>query len=190
MSKRIGICVGHSRAGDAGARSADKSLSEWQYWKAFALKLKPVLEEEGFTPIVHTIYSGLSYTSSMSWVAAQLLGDGCDIAVELHFNAYNGKAEGFEALHWFSSRNGSRLAKDFLEAQGDIGPDWAKGRGRKTIDSTGRGGQFLRKTHCPAMIWEPFFGDNPKEWEHYNSCCGKTELTDIFVAGVKSYFGE
>ena len=187
--KRIGICVGHSRPGDSGARAFDRTASEWQYWAAFGKKVCPLLRDAGYVPILHTLYNGLSYTDAMSWISAQLRGDGCAAANELHFNAYNGKAGGFEALHWGGSRNGAKLAGKILDAQRDRAPDFMKDRGRKPISSSGRGSQWLRKTHCPAIIWEPFFGDNKEEWEHYSSLKGREELMETLVKGVSDYFG-
>lgn len=163
-------------------------MNEWQFWKRFAGQVTPLLEDEGIEPVLYTHYDGGSYTSAMSWLAGKLRVDGVAATIELHFNAYNGKAEGYEVLHYASSTGGRRLAEALLEAQGASVPSWQKSRGRKPIDSAGRGAQFLRKTHCPAVIWEPFFGDNKREWDHFSSCCGSGQLQSAFVSGIKNYF--
>jgi N-acetylmuramoyl-L-alanine amidase len=40
----------------------------------------------------------------------------------------------------------------------------AKRRGLKAIRDNDRGGMFLKLTHCPSVICEPFFGSNADDW--------------------------
>jgi hypothetical protein len=46
----------------------------------------------------------------------------------------------------------------------------AKRRGLLARGSSDRGAEFLRGTHCPAVICEPFFGSNANEWREAKRC--------------------
>jgi N-acetylmuramoyl-L-alanine amidase len=91
---------------------------------------------------------------------------GADLAVELHFNAATGLATGTETLCLAGSQLGTEYAKIFqsnmVSAMGLIS------RGVKPTLASGRGGLFLSKTAMPAVLLEPFFGDNPADWSRAN----------------------
>ena len=40
-----------------------------------------------------------------------------------------------------------------------------KARGIKPKTAPARGAEFLKGTHCPAVIMEPFFGSNASDWK-------------------------
>jgi N-acetylmuramoyl-L-alanine amidase len=51
-----------------------------------------------------------------------------------------------------------------------------------------RGGQFLRGTHCPAVICEPFFGSNQAEWTYFAG--HQQELAQVIADGIDDWCGE
>jgi hypothetical protein len=57
-----------------------------------------------------------------------------------------------------------------------------RNRGLKSIDAADRGGLFLRKSHCPALICEPFFGSNAKDTAFFSA--RMEELAVVYAAGV------
>jgi N-acetylmuramoyl-L-alanine amidase len=59
-----------------------------------------------------------------------------------------------------------------------------RARGVKTpID--GRGDAFLKLTHCPAVIAEPFFGSNAHDWATIQSRADS--LVSALADGIASY---
>lgn len=162
---KVAICVGHSRSGDNGAVSIEGE-SEWNYNGDVARITQEMLLESGFEAKVWDRYEGASYGAAMSWIAAEIRSFGADVALELHFNAAGPSAEGYEYLYWSTSDDGKRLAGDLVNSQSGLVPS-ARPRGAKGKFAGDRGSQFLRKTHCPAAITEPFFGTNWDEWERY-----------------------
>ena len=168
---RVALCVGHSRRGDNGAVAADGSTQEWTFWRRVAHLAKRGRMAYDPQVAVYDVYAGRSYTEAMSDCAARVRDFNADCAIELHFNAYNGIAQGREAFYWHSSPNGESLAKCILEVQERRVAMEGGGfpfRGAKPATRDTRGAQFLRKTHCPAIIWEGWFGDNLQEWAFYS----------------------
>ena len=67
-------------------------------------------------------------------------------------------------------------------------PD-TKTRGIKERKS-GRGSEFLRQTPCPAVICEPFFGDNEGDWSQWGNVEGRERLGNIYANACYRYFVE
>lgn len=169
MSVAIAICIGHSRwAGgrrDGGAVSCPPAVNEWEYnvvlGRAVARRLRDV---HGIAAEVFAEYLGTGYSGSMHWLAWQLRELGVRLAAELHFNsAEDPAARGHEWLHWEGSAKG-RLAAVELHTSMCALRSGIPARGVKQAGPGGRGAAFLRLTHCPAVICEPFFGTNRADW--------------------------
>lgn len=179
---KLAICVGHSRPGDNGAYSVG-GVSEWDYHKVTAIHVQRFLTGLGISSSVVSHYEGRTYLGAMSWLAAHLKRIRCTHAIELHFNAADPTAHGAEWLHWHSSSGGLQLAmsqraqfiKDFPEM---------RDRGLKPISSRSRGSAFLKKTHCPAVIAEPFFGSNDQDWQRFAD-----RQEDLAESVAKGYAG-
>ncbi len=182
---RVAICVGHSRKGDSGAVSVG-NVSEWRYNREVAVILKEKLKQRGIYSVVIDDYPASSYMAAMRACAAEVDKHDVDIAIELHFNSYSSSsAEGFEYLHYESSAEGKRLALCLEKAHvGVVQPQ--KNRGIKAIGPEGRGSGFLRLVKPPAVICEPFFGSNPKEW----ILLGQKPMVvaNIYADGIAKYF--
>jgi N-acetylmuramoyl-L-alanine amidase len=170
MEKRVALCVGHSRPGldgkpEGGARSAT-GVSEWEYNSRLARLIAEELHDaHDISSMLIDRYAGGGYGSAMRWLGRTLREEGdIALAVELHFNAADGKARGHEWLHWHSSAKGKRAALEMHLVFSNAFPQ-IPARGVKPKTSADRGAGFLQATHCPAVIAEPFFGDNPTDWK-------------------------
>lgn len=171
MEKRVALCVGHSRL--AGTRAEGGALSvtgvsEWEYNSRLARRIAEELHDvHGVSALVIDRYEGGGYGSAMAWLGQTLREEGdIALAVELHFNAFDGKARGHEWLHWATSAKGKRAATELhLAFSLAFSPGQIPPRGVKPKDATDRGARFLRDTHCPAVIAEPFFGDSREDWK-------------------------
>jgi len=183
--KRVAICVGHSRIGDKGATSVG-GVSEWTYNKKVAGLLKSHLRHQGVQSVVFDDYPSDSYSGAMDWLGESVAKEKCDIAIELHFNSYSSsEVEGYEYLHYHTSKNGRRLADCFREAHSETSKSQSD-RGVKSINPDGRGSGFLKSVPPPAVICEPFFGSSLKEWVLFDE--RPALLADIYAKAIVSYF--
>ena len=113
---------------------------------------------------IYSAYGGKSYASSMHWLARKLETDGIKCAIELHFNAARPSATGHEWLYWHNSEKGRLLARSLRDSMEDSFPTHTS-RGIKAREKGSKGASFLRHTHCPAIIAEPFFGTSKEDWD-------------------------
>lgn len=184
---KIALCVGHSRyingKRDGGAVASDKRTNEWTFNSRVAEILKKELERSGHSSIVYDSYKGSGYTSSMIWLGQQIKVDACDLAIELHFNYYDGLNDdlghGHEWLYWHTSVKGKKLAQCCFDAEKKIIPSVFP---RRILGiKEGRGAAFLESTHCPALVGEPFFGDD--DFDKVDP----TRVAYVYAAGINSY---
>ena len=182
--KLVAVCVGHSRTGDKGAVNVD-NVTEWAFNQPLAKRVCELIEASGHLTILVSQYKGTSYGTAMNWLARHLKELQVDAAVELHFNSSDdSRANGYEFLHWFSSHKGLKLADELTRSFAKAFPQ-QKNRGLKRINVEDRGGVFLRKTHCPAVICEPFFGSNAKENAFFFS--HREELAKAYADGILNW---
>jgi len=178
----VGICVGHSRPNDAGALSVT-GVNEWLYNVRLGALLKKHLYEEGVSSILYDEYEGSSYGSAMRWIAHKMAEDKVTVAIELHFNSASPTASGCEMLYYHSSAQGKRLA---TMLQREVIVEYnTKNRGIKPMQRFSRGGGFLVKTKCPAVICEPFFGSNEREWRMFST--SRSLLARAYARGIKNF---
>tara|TARA_Y100000996_G_scaffold415483_1_gene410491 strand:+ start:7147 stop:7824 length:678 start_codon:yes stop_codon:yes gene_type:complete len=181
----IGICVGHSRPNDAGALSVS-GVNEWLYNVRVAALLKQHLNDAGISSLIYDEYEGSTYGSAMRWVSQQMSADGVTVAIELHFNSASPSASGCEMLYYHRSTEGKRLASNL---QTSVIVEYnTKNRGIKPMQKFSRGGGFLVKTKCPAVICEPFFGSNEREWSMFSS--SRNLLAETYARGIKNFLSK
>jgi N-acetylmuramoyl-L-alanine amidase len=160
---KVALCIGHSRTVggriEGGAISA-LGESEHAYWSVVA----PLIAERLSLPsIIVSRYGGSGYGAAMKWVAAHLRAERVGVAIELHFNSSGSPASrGHEWLYWHRSPRGAALARSLSSFYDAAFPGRIE-RGAKPIQAGGRGAGFLRGTHCPAVVAEPFFGSHLAE---------------------------
>jgi N-acetylmuramoyl-L-alanine amidase len=183
MNELVAICVGHSRSGDDGAESVS-GVSEWQFNQDLARMVAAELELLGVQSFVVDEYEGNGYGAAMRWVSSHLEQKHASLALELHFNAANGGARGHEWLFWASSKRSSRLATCLLARYQTAFPEIPM-RGIKPKTAGDRGAEFLKLTHCPSVICEPFFGDNKEDWQ--TAISRKPDIARAIAAGIHDY---
>lgn len=183
----IALCVGHSRRiqgrTEGGAISVS-GVSEHAFNSDLARRIRALLEARSIPAFVVTEYEGVGYGSAQAWLARHLEERGAGLALELHFNAATGAARGHEWLHWASSARSERLATSLHAAVAAAFPELPD-RGVQAKDRGDRGAEFLRGTHCPAVICEPFFGDNPFDWQVATT--RTQDLAAAIAAGLAAY---
>tara|TARA_A100001037_G_scaffold36511_3_gene28279 strand:- start:8434 stop:9003 length:570 start_codon:yes stop_codon:yes gene_type:complete len=182
----IGICVGHSRDGDQGASSLG-NITEWYYNWSVARHFADALEVFGLEAVVFNKYEGKSYNTAIKWLARELKEREIDLAVELHFNAATPAAHGSEVLYWHSSSKGKQLANCMQQAILESFPD-TRDRGIKGKEKGARGSFFLRMTHCPAVLVEPFFGSNAEDWNTFKNA--QQQLGYAYANAVNNFLSD
>lgn len=183
----IAILVGHSR-GDGGAVSVG-GMNEWHFNRDLGGRIHRQLLDRGLKACMIDSYAQTSYGRSMELLARSLKSMGVSCAVELHFNSSDRvAARGHEWLHWHSSVAGRALAQCLDRRMSEDFPNHPR-RGLISIRSEAdRGGSFLRKTHCPAVIAEPFFGSSPIDWEMATT--RKDVLAGVIADGIDDWKGD
>ncbi len=181
----IALCLGHARRIDEGNVGAG-GISEEEFNRGQISLVAARLRRAGYKVAVIYDYPADDYYDAMVWLAGHLKKIGATLAVEFHFNAYNGEVRGHEVLHWESSKRGVELARCINESLDNAFPDHPA-RGMKPRTYKDRGALFMSKTHCPAVIIEPFFGDNQADWDLFSSDDGEELLADAIAAGIHSF---
>jgi N-acetylmuramoyl-L-alanine amidase len=181
----IAICVGHSRPGDRGAVSVD-GTTEHAFNARLADLVSVVLDNRGIPCRVIDRYQGKSYGSAMTWLAARLRELKATLAAELHFNASDVRAAtGHEWLYLTGSHGGRETARCLAFRMGLHFPAH-HARGVKALGPRDRGAQFLCKSHCPAVLCEPFFGTNAADWERVGQ--NPPALAAAIAAGLEAAY--
>ena len=186
----IAICIGHSRKingrYDGGAYSSTLKSNERDFNGKVADHLQEMLFLNGVKSVIIDDYKGNGYGSAMSNLAADVKDKGAKLAIELHFNSSSTAANGHEWLYWDNSWRGKRLAECFHESFKKAFPD-SQDRGLKSISPDDRGGAFLKLTHCPAIITEPFFGSNYKDSLPFATESGAMKLARVYCTAILDY---
>ena len=176
---RIGLVIGHRR-GAQGANSVDL-ISEYAFWKTYLHTIISQLPEHHEYKIFERYDSdGRSYSQRIASVVENVNNWDADLVISFHFNsAGNENAEGYEILTTNYSVS-KKYASDLLswfdnELSGD-------NRGNKVLNGRGRGYGFLKPTHMPSMIVEPFFGSSRADWDSF------LDNIDGFTNSLKNFF--
>lgn len=155
--KTVVLIPGHEKGAKSGAISVkdknDKRWNERAYWGAVIDEVLKLPNSKIIT--VETRENGGIW-------GAYDRADGADLIFELHFNNYNGKAKGVEALHTGKSK---WLATEFCDFMCDRfdkvnrgGKDVAKyKRGRYSVLQGAKASKY-------NLLTEAFFGDNPDDF--------------------------
>jgi len=182
----IALSVGHSRRingrYDGGAYSPHLGKNERDFNMEVATYTHSLLESAGVESRIVSEYAGRGYTTAMMDAARQIEAMGATLAVEFHFNSATPSANGHEWLYWHSSKGGKKLAQAFHDRFTQDFPT-IKARGVKPLNSSSRGAQFVRLTHCPAIILEPFFGSNESDCRTITARC----LASAYTGAILNY---
>lgn len=191
ITPRIALCIGHSRRIndrlDGGAVSI-AGVMEWTYNRALADMIGAHLTRNRLQWFIVDAYQGRGYGAAMAWLANHLAERTADVAIELHFNAATPSARGHEWLHWHSSKAGRSLAESLdYEMRMQFPPGIMPARGPKPRSGAHRGSEFLRRTHCPAVIAEPFFASNEEDWKLATT--QKDKIAIAIANGIAEHLG-
>lgn len=155
---KLGIIVGHTKAAP-GAKLAGTSQYEYHYNTEVAQIMAAEAKRRGnVIPVIITRDRG-----GISGAYREANKQQCDVVIELHFNAFNGKADGTVTL-CTPDLTDVEFAHIVQNAMCRVFGRSGLSRGVKAIARSARGGgnvhAFPQGRNC---LVEPFFGDNPRE---------------------------
>lgn len=150
MQNRFAVIVGHSER-KQGAFSPFLMESEWEYHSKVVKHLDNV--------DIYFRDPSMSVVSGINDVNKRINRKRYDLVLELHFNAYNKRSEGCEALYFHKNKWTAQVASNFIDLI--CGQYGNKKRSIKAISSRKQnGGPSLLGSKNDTIILEPFFGDN------------------------------
>jgi N-acetylmuramoyl-L-alanine amidase len=146
---KIAVVVGHDK-NKAGAFSPFIKESEYMYHN----EVVSVMSSK-FDYYSRPLASG--YKSQMEILSKQINPKNYDLVVELHFNAFNKKAQGVETLSFPNNSETKEWGEKFCKI---ISENYKiPNRGVKHVTKDGNGYWFNKLMNCNTIILEPFFGD-------------------------------
>lgn len=168
---KIGLVVGHDMSAK-GAWNYNKTEQEYDFFKDVLSQVVSQTENTAMFLRDGTSIRG-AIDKAASWSA--------DVIIEFHWNAFNGKAQGSEALS-FSASN--ELAREFLV-------QWCTetglaNRGVKKRTARQAGYTSVQRIHervRQGFLWEAFFGDEPKGFQE------REIVIDFLVRWIKQKQG-
>lgn len=175
---RILLTVGHSKLKNGSITSADGSKfgggNEYAYCKSLSKYLEKELEANGHE-VDRVVCPEGDFTKSTDERTYKLAIEHAtryDLVIELHLNAASPTAEGCEVL--YKSARGKKYADKIQKQLSKV----FKNRGIVKRDNL----YMLNQTKAPAIILEPFFCTNPKEWEYASD--HKAKIAKLIANGV------
>lgn len=160
---KVAFVIGHDKK-SKGATSKHliegKELSEFDFWKEFVLK--NILDYGD----IFTHESISSYEKKQKGTAEKTKD--YDLVIEFHFNSFNGKAQGVEALHYYKNNKTQAICEEFSALVSEKMGIKKRGLNGATASSSGNGYGFLYHSKPWAVLIEPFFGDNKNDCKKYD----------------------
>lgn len=165
---KIALIIGHN-VNSKGAYSENLGMSEFDFYNKVldtmfdkysdvfgvsTLQMKKIKEDTVIFRVPNT-----GYSKEMQKVVDTLNSKNFDIAIELHFNASNGKANGTTVLYWHKSQKGLELANLFQDVMAES--TGVTKRDLIPVKSASQNGAYgIMNAKCPYILIEPFFGDS------------------------------
>lgn len=153
--QKIAIVVGHLGR-KAGANSPYLHKSEFSYNMEVANNLK-ALDVNLYEIYTHNIIQPFSRQQQL---ANKLNCLNYDLVIELHFNSFSQQANGTECLYCKGSIKGEKVAHAISNGIVAVYGTNLRQGGTLALKKGDRGYWFTYLPKAPAVIVEPFFGDN------------------------------
>lgn len=155
----VAIIIGHNSK-SKGAYSSQLGYSEFDFFKEVSAIIK---KNAPSVDVYERKYTG-SYSSEMKEVISEINRVGYDLAIELHFNAANGTANGVEVLHYSKSKKGIEWANSVIKIHELVCGLSSSGL-KPVSDNSVNGSYGILNSKMPYILTESFFGDNESDTE-------------------------
>lgn len=159
-SNKLALVVGHTRRRPGALSVSPMSSTEYSWNSDLAKRIEAAA--------THTdIEVRIFYRDNIGIAGAyrQLASWGASSAVELHFNAYNGRVAGTETLYGTACAQSKQWAEIVQNKMVDLYQRTGRtNRGLKACPPYNRGARSVNAlSHIPTCLIEPVFGDNSAE---------------------------
>lgn len=185
---KLGIIVGHNSRQKGAEGISPVGEMEFDYNNDVAALMREISDDLGIDArVFNRKYSG-SYRKEIEAVYSESDDWGSDATIELHFNAFNSTVAGTETLAGPSNQS-LILAMDVHRIVAQLfRRNASTDRGIKEYRYVVRGQLSLVAGACPAILVEPFFGDNRAD-ARLAADLGKEALAHAYMAGAAKWFG-
>lgn len=159
---KIAFAIGHNES-DKGSYSPFLDKSEWDLFNEMRNDLECIGDVWTHDKSIK------SYTERCKDISERI-GSGYDLTIFLHFNSFNGVANGCEAFYWHSNKDAFYRARMFVDVYSDstkTSPRGAKPY-EKVSGKLPRGAGEVYYAKSTAILLEPFFGDNKEDCEKFD----------------------
>lgn len=184
---RLAIIIGHSKSAPGALAVAPINQHEYFYNTEVAQEMYRYARELGLDCCIFTRDDGGvkgAYARAREWAGSEPA-----VAIELHFNAANGKASGTETLYDAEPASNKEFAHEIQAAMCALFNRTGKqNRGAKLIERGDRGHANLAECTMIGCLVEPFFGDNKDDAELGERL--KMQYARALVGAVKKYLAE
>ena len=156
------VIIGH-HATSKGAWSPYLNKTEWDLFADMTQELEKNVGRVFFhNPRMP------GYRQRMEATANEINKFGFDLVFALHFNAFNGRANGCEAFHWHTNAVGKSIAEKFCR---EINLKMSiNNRGAKPMQSESQRGYWeVFYPKATTLLLEPFFGDNSGDCDRFDT---------------------
>ena len=191
IAGRLSLVVGHSEHAQGAIATEPLGQTEFQYNSDLAQRIQRYGTERGYT--VDIVFRPRPGTEGIRLAYQEVSQYEPDAAIELHFNAFNGRVRGTETLYSdtedtpgvfeveFASIIQDRMVRVF-NRRGRLNRG-IKSRPRTTRE---RGWYNLNQTTAfPSILIEPFFGDN--EVDAGQAVQKQQELAEALIDGFTEW---
>jgi N-acetylmuramoyl-L-alanine amidase len=169
ISGRLAIVVGHTESAQGANGVAPLEQTEFEYNSDLADLIARLGESEGLK--VDTVYRPRAGYAGIREAYEIVSSFEPDAAIELHFNAFNGRVRGTETLYSDAEDTPGLHELDFAREIQDqmvrvFNRRGKQDRGLKSRPRTTRERGWYnvnQTTLFPSILIEPFFGDNEKD---------------------------
>lgn len=178
---RLYVAPGHNDG--TGATSFD-GLDEWRTSKLVAEAMKRLGPEYGLEVMIGIRDRSKGYGDAMRLHGLKSLRFKADLAIEIHRNAFNGRAIGVETI--VVSDSGSIAGRILTAASLRQYPGLiVRGdQGLRNRKAGGNGAGWCKAHKCPAILVEPCFFDNRDDWPRIRDHVEKEARTLLASARV------
>lgn len=158
---KVAFIIGHNQ-NDKGLFSEHLKCAEWDFYT----QLSPRLETIGD---IYIHDSGItSYTQRCKDISERI-GTKYDVVFALHFNGFNGSANGCEAFYWHTNGQSKDIAHSFVHKFTESTGISLRGA-KKYTSKNERGAGEVYYPRASAILLEPFFGDNQEDCDKFDAC--------------------
>lgn len=159
---KTAVVIGHipSAQGATSSHLETNQVTEFSYFKDFA--------ETHLIDICDVfVHEDIKGYDTRQKVMAERTKD-YDLVLELHYNSFNTRAQGVEALYYYKNEKTKLIAQKFSELVNQKMGIKIRGNKGAVGLSKGNGYGFVKNMKGWALVLEPFFGDNLNDCKKFN----------------------